>query len=101
MNEPNVRLIDGNSLCEMFVKNQPEWWHHSAVWAVICATHTIDAEPVKHGRWEEIEDFDGESHWRCSACGEEWWFEIGGPVENGSNYCPNCGAKMDLEEEQP
>ena len=56
---------------------------------------TIEAEPVRHGRWEEIEDFDGDSHWRCSACGCEWWFEVQGPSENGSNYCPNCGAKMD------
>jgi len=56
-----------------------------------------DAVEVVHGRWEQVEDFDGEYHWRCSACGCEWWFEAGGPVENGSHYCPNCGAKMDGE----
>ena len=50
---------------------------------------------VPHGRWEQVEDFDGEHHWRCSACGIEWWFEVGGPVENGAHYCPNCGAKVD------
>ena len=54
--------------------------------------------PEKHGWWEEIEDFDGESHWRCSVCKEEWWFEVGGPVENRIKYCPHCGAKLDLEE---
>lgn len=51
-------------------------------------------DAVVHGRWEAVEDFDGEYHWKCSACGIEWWFEVGGPVENGSHYCPNCGADM-------
>lgn len=45
---------------------------------------TIDAEPVKHGRWE-YKHFSSEPH--CSFCLAEY------PVE--TNYCPNCGAKMD------
>lgn len=59
----------------------------------------VDAVPVWRGKWEEVEDSPGECHWKCSACGNEWYFEAGGPVENGSNYCPNCGAKMDGEEQ--
>jgi len=56
----------------------------------------IDAEPVKHGRWEPI--LDGVwnlpmpvlSGYRCSECGR---------IENEKEpYC-NCGAKMDLEGE--
>ena len=54
---------------------------------------TVDAEPVRHGRWEENEDKD--SWFRdvvfCSRCG------IGNAARRGA-YCPNCGAKMDLEE---
>ncbi len=56
---------------------------------------TVDAVEVVHGRWEKIDDFDGEFHWRCSACGVEWFFYEEGPQENGCNYCPRCGAKMD------
>ena len=42
---------------------------------------TIEAEPVKHGRWE----FGG----FCSECGIS-------NEELRTDYCPNCGAKMDL-----
>lgn len=50
---------------------------------------TIEAEPVRHGRWEEHPDvcslFRG---WECSECKQI--------ISGGrGNYCPNCGAKMD------
>ena len=58
---------------------------------------TIEAAPVVHGRWEEVDDVWGDVHYRCSACDYEWFLEDGTPAENGMNYCPNCGAKMDGE----
>lgn len=60
------------------------------------ADHLIANNVViqKQGEWIPIEDFDGEYHWQCTACKCEWWFEAGGPSENGSHYCPNCGAKL-------
>ena len=45
---------------------------------------TIEAEPVRHGRW--IEKDDGVMH--CTECDR-----VGNP--HTDNYCPNCGAKMD------
>lgn len=39
----------------------------------------------RHGHWEDI-DGDG-SIWRCSVCGEVQCCN--------SNYCGDCGAKMD------
>ena len=50
----------------------------------------IEAEPVKHGRWEHKLFDEKYSIWlyHCSACGgvsaQQW------------NYCRECGAKMDL-----
>ena len=65
---------------------------------IICESPIIDAEPVRHGQWETkvytIESDGWITEYReevCSECGEG---QIG-----ISNYCPNCGAKMDLEEE--
>lgn len=59
---------------------------------------TIDTKPVKHGRWVQVicyEEFDDGFVDRlyecCSVC-----HEANG--RNTSNYCPNCGALMDLEE---
>ena len=48
----------------------------------------IDAVEVVHGRWE----FNANIGYDCSYCGKN------NPAFNcKSNYCPNCGAKMDLE----
>ena len=56
---------------------------------------TADVSPVRHGRWiEECE----ESLYSCSACGAEWVTIEGTPKENDMDFCPHCGAKMDLKE---
>lgn len=57
-----------------------------------------DVQEVKHGKWVELVKIrkDGKArlvHWQCSLCG----CFLG---TNTANYCPNCGAKMDLEEEE-
>lgn len=60
---------------------------------------TVDAEPVRHGKWEKIEDYYDLSTIRCSLCHEEWSFEVYDDIESlNYRYCPNCGAKMSLGE---
>lgn len=49
----------------------------------------IDAEPVKHGRWE--------AGVTCSKCGFIRQITRNGNLMVG-RYCPNCGAKMDLKD---
>lgn len=49
---------------------------------------TVDAEPVRHGKWIEYPTADGMN--QCSACGVLRFGE--------SNYCPNCGARMDEDD---
>lgn len=56
-----------------------------------------DVQPVKRGQWEEIEDFDGDTHFGCTACGAEFYLEAGTPEDNEYYYCPKCGARMDNE----
>jgi len=56
------------------------------------AVPSVDAEPVRHGKWVYHED-DLMSWNSCSLCGCEA-FDL-----HGANYCPNCGAKMDLEDD--
>lgn len=55
-----------------------------------------DVKPIKHGRWEEVTDYGGwgDTHYRCSVCGEEWYLEDGKPKDNNMNFCPRCGARM-------
>lgn len=57
---------------------------------------TVDAEPIRHGHW--IDGNDSIIVGTCSVCG--WSVFIGETNISGMPYCPNCGAKMDEEEEQ-
>lgn len=53
-----------------------------------------DVAPVVHGRWVIVDDGvmigDGK-HMECSVC-HTW-----NKDRIKTDYCPNCGAKMDLE----
>lgn len=51
----------------------------------------VEYAPVKHGRWVRYYD---DKYIMCSSCEESFWSEYGGVT----NYCPNCGAKMEEEE---
>lgn len=58
----------------------------------------LDVEPVRHGKWEKIEEYYDLSTIRCSLCHEDWSFEVYDDIESlNYRYCPNCGAKMDLK----
>lgn len=60
---------------------------------------TIEAEPVRHGRWvaSEPDSHDCIKH-ICSECGKYrlfMWSDY-----TNCNYCPNCGAKMDGDQNE-
>ena len=50
---------------------------------------TANVAQVRHGRWLFV-DTDTEQFFLCNRCKKKEYWE--------SNYCPNCGAKMDEEE---
>lgn len=60
----------------------------------------IEALKRPTGHWEEVRDMWGDTLWRCDRCGIEWTFIEGDPIDNGTYYCPNCGAKMDVKENE-
>ena len=53
-----------------------------------------DVAPVVHGIWIEKPFLMGISRF-CSNCGDNF-----GMPHGVYRYCPTCGAKMDLEDEQ-
>lgn len=58
---------------------------------------TINALPSANrpqGEWVEVEDYNGDVHYQCDQCKEEYFLMYGTPQDNAYNYCPNCGAKM-------
>ena len=52
---------------------------------------------AKEGKWIEQIDYMGDIYYDCSICGESWMTIEGTPWQNGMDYCPHCGAKMNLE----
>ncbi len=55
--------------------------------------NTIDAVEVVHGRW--VKQVENGMYWYvCSECGEEVP-KTRYKHDFFSDYCPNCGAKMD------
>lgn len=57
------------------------------------STPTLDVAPVKHARWELERDEYGQAQcYHCSECDRDWHHT---GVYSATNYCPNCGAKMD------
>ena len=96
-----MRLVDGDALSQEAGKlwsEMPDGEELSKeLMKAINHAPTIDAVPVKHGRWEYSENIYDESTWACSICKEPWTLIDGTPKENDMMYCPNCGAKMDLE----
>ena len=55
--------------------------------AAIFKIPPADVAPVRHGKW--LHRKNGVAY--CSECKID-------TVEDETNYCPNCGAKMDLED---
>ena len=60
---------------------------------------TIEAEPVKHGRWIYGEDEIGRDGIFCSECEHfvPWcygYYDESDDLINDNSRCPNCGARM-------
>lgn len=62
-----------------------------------------DVEPVRHGYWitkEPLPRTYGRSRAMCCRCGQFALYELinaGSFKEQLTKFCPNCGAKLDLE----
>lgn len=112
-----MRLIDADALSDKL----GELWGIPADWdgnmdetcedafTEIDNAPTVDAEPVKHGRWQWYEEWNPSTPdnprecedcgWSCSHCKRELEDVVGGYWDNPDEspdlpYCPNCGAKM-------
>ena len=92
------RLIDANALRQN-IESKIYWGQVNNVAALetIDEAPTEDAAVVVHGQWEfgELEPMGQPVH--CSVCGwgsdmvhKAMWLEY-----PGHQYCGNCGAKMD------
>jgi hypothetical protein len=93
---PDVRLIDANAIVEKLQSYYESLSHDvyselirrdevSSCIAELINAPTIDAQPVKRGKWET----KGGVH--CTRCG---WRPTGRICDLFTAYCAGCGAKM-------
>ena len=91
-----MRLIDADMLdmYELLKSYYGDAWRDAQ--EEIDAQPTVDAVPVRHGKWIYGNDF----HWytaSCNKCGYQRRTDIKAGGWNQWRYCPNCGARMDAE----
>lgn len=97
-----MRLIDADALMETIDKKFQEHYGNTVYQFIhdffkfvikqIRKAPTIEAEPVVHGEWAK----DGD--WLiCLNCESEINIKNSLGVENRKNFCPNCGAKMEVD----
>ena len=89
-----MRIIDADelkALRELYIQGKLQFVENE--YDLIDKCPTIDAEPVRHGRWIEDSGFN-----TCSLCGNYFDRYDDGGYYQDFDYCPKCGAKMDLKE---
>ena len=90
------RLIDADALIHRLLNTKivaaNMFQYANAVTNMIGDAPTIEAEPVRHGYWENANGRPKTYIRKCSVCGKEAYFCGRGC---SYKYCPNCGAKMD------
>ena len=94
-----MRLIDADSIQEeltvmiLYLGGTPKGECIEYAHDLIDAQPTIDATPMVHAHWVD------QKHgvYKCSNCGNFLDFSGVNAGRGDANYCPNCGAKMEVE----
>lgn len=107
---PEIRLIDANAAADKImreIEKRADDLNMIGIFLMIGVARmlrdendfpTIEAEPVRHGRW--IPQESGYSY-KCSRCGHEVNIALSELVDPRDyecyldDYCGGCGAKMD------
>ena len=91
-----MRLIDADELEKNRYTHLIRFWEGKVIDSVkLSDVPTINLERPK-GKWEQWGDTDC---WMCSECKYEAVLFDFTPAELDMHYCPNCGAKMEDENE--
>ena len=72
---------------------------YNEVYRAIYDLPSVEAEPVRHGKWLSDNDAFKRMYLVCSLCKRATkipWY-VGGFLYD---YCPNCGAKMEGEKNE-
>ena len=104
-----MRLIDADALVERLKPYKDKYGAdkfpydivHDAFIYEVEKEPTIDAVPIRHGKWLDPETL--KRPWfrhhifECSVCRNILDMDGVNAGRGDANYCPNCGARMDEE----
>ena len=102
-----ARLVDADSLLKhrrtirvtYHCQGADEWDDYEAVLVKdIKAAPTIDPESLR-ARGEWVADGIADNIFRCSKCGNDAPVSPTCGTEYKSDFCPTCGAKMEVSED--
>lgn len=65
-------------------------WYAERVVSLVESQPVVDVAPVRRGHWIKCGYACGEAEFECSHCHEIEW------RANETDYCPNCGARMEV-----
>lgn len=92
-----MKLINIKDILDKAVEVPGYFSKMVSTWDII-HTKPIDAKPIVHAYWKkEIED--GMYWYACSECSKEIP-KTRYKADLFSNYCPHCGATMDMDAEE-
>lgn len=85
------RIMELQQIAEHHEQTAKDYWKEACEYK---------AQLPKHGEWVKNEDRCG---WHCSCCNVDnnyaySWNSETGKNDFQDNYCPNCGAKMGVQE---
>lgn len=95
-----MRLIDADVLDKRLEETRNDYpgdryfdnyvYGFDDAWKLVKEAPIIEAEPVRHGKWQKGIWQTYPDGYVCDKCSTGYAIPY--------SYCPNCGAKMDLEE---
>ena len=85
-----MAYIERETAIKSLLNDSPEQVGYSREDAADCIRYmdAADVAQIRHGRWVKQGDYSC-----CSGCGQS----IADECVPWFKFCPNCGAKMDLE----
>lgn len=85
---------DGSDGCTVILQNLT--FTSADIEGLIDQIPSADVAPVVHGKWIHDENYvDWAEQYKCSVCNGHALTD-GDYRHKLSDYCPNCGARMDL-----
>lgn len=88
------------AICEKEYKKRvkmADWCGDTVAWNIaadVSAIPAADVAPVQHGRWIPV-PHTGDCCYTCSGCG----FKRDAYLLDVGDYCPACGARMTVKED--